>query len=114
MKKYILYIGVGLSCLQACKTEEESTPDYLIERDVMVDLITEVELTQALIKVKFTTTDTINSLELYKEVFEQFEVSEEQFNKSLMFYCKDPKTAEKLYVEAIERLSEKESYKDQD
>ncbi len=89
----------------SCSEGDNEVPDYLIEREKMVEVISEIELTQALVKLKFTSKDTINSQELYNQVYQKFDISEEQFNKSLAYYAKKPKATEGIYIEAIERLS---------
>ncbi|MDB4534151.1 DUF4296 domain-containing protein [Vicingaceae bacterium] len=109
MKFYLKYTIVVFVLFFSCTEEsEKALPDYLIEREKMVEIISEIELTQALIKLKFTTQDTINSQELYNQVYEGFEITEVQFNKSLEYYCKKPKGTESLYIDAIERLSERQ------
>jgi hypothetical protein len=45
---------------------------------------------------------------LYDQIYEEFKISEEEFNNSIEFYCKTPKEAEGLYLEAIEVLSAKQ------
>ena len=105
LKFIVIIIVVGL--ITSCESEHTITPD-LIERDKMVEVISEIELTQALIKLKFSNKDTINSQELYDQIYEKFKISEEEFNNSLAFYCKTPKQAESLYLEAIEVLTAKQ------
>lgn len=105
MKLIAIIILVGL--ITSCNPQQEKAPN-LIERDKMIEVISEIELTQALIKLKFSKKDTINSKELYHQVYEKFNISEEQFNSSLKFYCKTPKELEAIYAEAIELLSAKQ------
>ena len=109
MKLYLKYIIIVFVFLMSCTEEEETLPSNLIEREIMVDVISEIELTQALIKLKFTTQDTLNSQEFYNQVYKEFNITEEQFNKSLAYYCKTPKGTESLYIDAIELLSEKQA-----
>ncbi|MGB0886538.1 MAG: DUF4296 domain-containing protein [Vicingaceae bacterium] len=115
MKQGLIYIFIIISVLFSCKTEtKETAPADLIEWEKMVDVITEVELTQAVVKVSFSTQDSINAKKLYADVFESFNITEKQFNSSLNFYCKDPIETEKLYADAIEKLSEKQAAKNED
>ena len=109
MKFYLTYTLILFGILISCTEQEDSLPDYLIERGKMVEVISEIELTQALIKIKGTTKDTISSQKLYNQVFEEFDISEEQFTKSLAFYCNTPIQVEGLYLDAIERLSERQA-----
>ena len=112
MKLYLIYIVIVFGFLISCTEGEKALPDYLIEREKMVEVIADIELTQALIKLKFSNQDALNSQELYNQVYKEFGISEEQFNKSLVYYCKTPKGTEGVYIDAIERLTEKQVGKD--
>lgn len=93
----------------SCGNEKNEIPSGIIPADKMIEVITEVELTQALIKLKYSHQDTINQKQLFTNVFEDFDTSEEQFNKSLTYYCKQPKLLMDMYVEVINNLSEKQA-----
>lgn len=108
MKFSIKYIIIVSCFLFSCETKENALPENLIPKKEMVVIISEIELTQALIKLKFSNQDSINAHLMYDEVYNSFNISKEQFNQSLSFYCKDPRVAEDIYLEAIERLSEKQ------
>ena len=108
MNFYLKYTIIAFCFLASCKEEAKVLPEYLIERELMFEVVSEIELTQALIKLKFTTQDTINSQELYNQVYKEFNISEDQFNKSLAYYCSTPKGFEGIYIDAIELLSEKQ------
>jgi hypothetical protein len=110
MKVKFFYIVIVFGWITSCELEQETVPN-IIERDKMVEVISEIELTQALIKLKFSNKDTINSQALYHQVYEAFNISEEEFNNSLVFYCKTPKEAEGIYTEAIALLSAKQPQK---
>ena len=104
----IIYI-VLLCGYISCGGEEKEIPGNIIPEDKMIEVITEVELTQALIKLKFSQTDTIEKQQLFNQVYEQFDVSEEQFNLSLDYYCKKPKQLHDMYIEVISKLSERQA-----
>lgn len=84
-------------------------PKDVIQKDKMIDMMTEIELTQALIKLKYSTQDTINGAVLYNEVYKEFGVSKEVFNTSLSYYCEDPNTLMQMYSSVIENLTKKQS-----
>lgn len=107
--KYIILL-VFTSFFLACGDAEEELPAGVIVEDNMIEVITEIELTQALVKLKFSNQDsTVNQQQLFNEVYRDFNVSEEQFNSSLAYYCKDPKLLEGMYVKVINNLSEKQA-----
>jgi hypothetical protein len=110
MKVTFIYIIILVGLITSCDSRYEAVPN-LIERDKMVAVISEIELTQALIKLKLSNKDTVNLQELYNQTYETFNISEEQFNNSLAFYCKTPKETEGLYTDAIALLSAKQVQK---
>jgi len=106
--KHIIYFAL-IFVLISCGEEGAAVPSGIIAEDKMIAVITEIELTQALIKLKFSNRDsTINQQELFNEVYTDFEITEEQFNNSLSFYCKEPKLLEGMYIKVINSLSEKQ------
>ena len=107
MKSKVVYIVV-LAFFVSC-SEQEQRPKEVLTEDQMVEVIAEVELTQALIKLKFSNPDTIvDRQELYNQVYNSFNITEEQFNASLTYYCQQPKVIEGIYVGVITRLSEEQ------
>ena len=94
----------------SCVRKEEQLPKDVISEDKMVDVITEIELTQALVKLKFSNRDsTINQQELFNQVYTDFNITEEKFNNSLSYYCQSPEVIENIYMGVINKLSEKQA-----
>ncbi|PCJ26802.1 MAG: hypothetical protein COA97_05260 [Flavobacteriales bacterium] len=110
MKNLIQYIYFTIIFLLiSCADGKQEIPIDVIPEDKMVDVITEIEITQALIKLTLSTQDTINQQQLFDKVYEDFNISEEKFNKSLSFYCRQPKVMENIYVRVIISLSKKQA-----
>ncbi|MGB0881477.1 MAG: DUF4296 domain-containing protein [Vicingaceae bacterium] len=107
LNKYTIII-IGL-LLFSCGANKEEIPAGIIPKEEMITVMTEIELTQALIKLKTSTQDTINEQQLFEEVYADFDISEDQFNNSLAFYCKDPKLLRDMYNKVIENLTKKQS-----
>ena len=63
IKNSILLILVIL--ISSCGNGRKDIPNELIPEEDMVKIFTEIELTQALIKLKFSNRDTINQQELF-------------------------------------------------
>ncbi|PCI99865.1 MAG: hypothetical protein COB15_03510 [Flavobacteriales bacterium] len=108
MLKYLLFLTVTLA-LFSCEEKDEHVPEEILGRDKMIEVMVDVEMAQALIRFKLSRHDTINQNIIFKEVYEEHNTSEEEFNNSLAFYCKDPKGVEGLYIDVINKLSEKEA-----
>ncbi len=110
MKKLNNYISIIVCFLLfSCGTQQKEIPNDVITKEKMIEVMTEVELTQALIRLKASTQDTINEQQLYNEVYMEFDISEEKFNKSLEYYCKDPNQLKEMYNKVIENLTKKQS-----
>ncbi len=103
--------------LISCASPEKEIPKDVIPKEKMVGLITEVELTQALIKLKSANKDTIESKSEmfegihtnFEELFKEFSTTEEQFNNSLTYYGQKPETLENIYLRVINNLSKKQA-----
>ena len=110
MKNYLQYIIFIVSALVVISCQERKRiPDGIIPEDKMVEVITEVELTQALLKLKIANQDTVNQKQLFEETYKDFGISEETFNNSLDFYCQDPKLLEEIYAKVINNISKKQA-----
>jgi hypothetical protein len=106
MKVNYLSILFGCFLLFSCFNKQEE-PFDLIQKEKMIDVISQIEITQALVKLKFRK-DTVKAQELYKQVFNSFDISKEQFNTSLLFYCKTPIQMDSIYIKAIAILESKQ------
>jgi len=102
--KYITFLTLLFSFV-SCEEKQKEIPSNVISQEKLVEVITEIELAQALIKLKFANQDTINSQQLFEEVYNNFEITEENYNKSLSYYSQDPKLLEEMYVKVINNLS---------
>ncbi|MDG1476238.1 MAG: DUF4296 domain-containing protein [Vicingaceae bacterium] len=105
--KYFLIIALTF-WLMSCGGKDE-IPAEVIPKEKMIDVMTEIELTQALIKLKYSTQDTINEQQIFNEVYTDFDISEEKFNVSITYYCKDPKLLMNMYIKVMENLTKKQS-----
>jgi hypothetical protein len=106
--KYFIIIGLSFM-LFSCEANKEDIPVGVISKDKMIEVMTEIELTQALIKLKNSTQDTINEQQLYNEVYDEFDISEGEFNTSIDYYCKEPRPFMLMYGKVIENLTKKQS-----
>lgn len=110
MKKIHLHIIslVAIFAFISCRNNKVQPPKDLISKDKMVEVIAEIELTQALIKLKLANQDTINKQQLFNQVYDEFNISEEQFNNSLTYYSKVPRDLMLIYEEVVTKLSQKQ------
>ncbi len=104
------YILITLFIFLSCGSKKQNVPNDIIAEDKIVDVIVEIELTQAIIKLKFLNKDSlVNQTQLFNEVYAKHNISQEQFNNSLAFYAQEPKKMDTLYAKVITKLSEKQA-----
>ena len=118
MKRLQKYIHLNLLLVSiifySCANSDNEIPNNIIPQEKLVDVITEMEITQALVKFKFTIKDSsINQSELFKEIYIEYNISKEQISNSIKYYTNQPKTMDSIYVKVIDRLSEMQA-KDQE
>lgn len=108
MYKTLIFIAF-LIVFSSCNPNEKGFPNGVIEEEQMVEILTEVELTQAFVKLKMAEMDSINQEALYQNIFERYNVSQEKFNQSLKHYVTYPEILEDIYSRVIVRLSERQA-----
>jgi hypothetical protein len=102
------YIFILFVIAVSCNNEQEINQNVL-SQDQMVEVITEIELTQAFVKLKSASRDTLfDQKQVFNNKLKELNISQEQFNNSLNYYCKQPKVLEGIYVKVINNLSEKQ------
>jgi len=110
MKNQLKYFIILVALVMfSCNNGEDLPPEGVLAKDKMIEVMVEIELTQALIKLKSSTLDTLNERHLYDEVYNAYDISEEEFNNSLEHYCKYPKLLLSMYRKVIENLTKKQS-----
>lgn len=98
----------------SCK-QENNIPNEVIPEEKMVEVITQLEITQAYLKIKSAALDSNilnlnqHQTEILNTVLTQHSITQEEFNTSINYYATHPKRMEKIYSKAIEKLSEKQA-----
>lgn len=110
--KYALFLFV---LLMACSKKERIPPADIIPRQTFIELLTDVQLLEAVSKQKMIRTDNPGPriARYYKKTFEKFEVTEEQFLKSFQWYYEDPADMVAIYEEILNDLVNRQSERNQ-
>jgi Domain of unknown function (DUF4296) len=104
---YFLLISIGFySCYS---NSGEQPPENLIPEDQMINVLAEIELTQAFIKLNIAAVDSINQPQLFQNIFDKHNTTRNSFNESLIFYSKQPQVLESIYQKVITSLSEQQA-----
>ena len=115
--KRLLYIltAIALVCCTSCKSKKQvlDKPEGLINRSTMVKIIADSYIIES--TVHLNSDPTINKGELakiyYKELFQRYNITREQFVSSINYYVSEESSAEKLLSDASKLIEKKrESY----
>ena len=107
MKKslYILIpFCILLTLFSSCKSKKMvmEKPDHLINRITLVNILAESYIIES--TLQFSPIDTISKDELarryYKDLFDRYKITNEQFESSIAYYVSEEKSAEKLLNDA--------------
>jgi len=91
--------------LIACSKKKALPPEVLNKKE-MINLIVELEINQAIYKIRFANRDSINYQDLIDHSFKKLNTSQEQFNSSLTYYARHPKDMEEIFSKAITQLTQ--------
>jgi len=112
--KYIHAIAVVLIViLMAGCTEKLNknppSPENLIPKDKMIELLTDIHLAEAAIfsKQKLGENIDIVKYDFYFFILEKYQISPEQFKQSFRYYQADLEVFDEIYMEVITLLSKK-------
>lgn len=108
MIKRIASILFLLILLSACKEEEQKVPDYVWEEDKFVDILTDFQKAESLIRLGYNRFPDSSYVKdsVYAGFFKQKGVTEEEFDSNYSYYLRDPKHMEEIYDRVITKISE--------
>lgn len=92
--------------LLACK-EEKERPDVVLPEDKMVEVMTEFQIAEAIVRLGYhrTPDSLIYNDSIYEAVFDKLEITKSQFDTSYNYYSMNPKEFEEIYKQVITNLS---------
>ena len=98
---------VALSLLLFSCGEEEKQPDYVWPEDQFIEVLTEFQLAEAVIRLGYHRgEDSIyHNDSVFNAMFRKFEVSAEEFDSNYSYYLNDPESFTKIYEQVITNLS---------
>ena len=102
MKKLLLIIAAAVA-LASC-----SDNDTVISQGKMASILRDIHISDAVLNTQRYTQNTfenLDSLYLYKDVFEKNDVTREEFVHSLQYYSKYPRRLDEIYTMVVNDLS---------
>jgi len=109
---WILFIAF-ITLLAGCNDKKHvmKKPDHLINRITLVNILAESYLIESTLQM--SPTDSIPKEELarryYKDLFDRYHITNEQFESSVAYYVSEEKSAEKLLNDASALIVNKKS-----
>lgn len=106
MKKYFLIL-IAFSFLYSCKEKPLEKPDNLIEKEVMINIIYDLSLLQAIKGVDQHILDS-SKIDASSYVYKKYKIDSLQFAKSDQYYAtENVKHYRKMYEKVNEMLKQK-------
>ena len=107
MKKGVLFF-ILISLILSCKEEVIKKPENLIEKEIMVDVMYDLALLEA---IKY---QSPNALETHKinpdeYIYKKYKIDSAQFAQSNIYYASDYKEYKKMYDQINSRLVKNKS-----
>ena len=107
MKKGVLFF-ILISLIFSCKEEFVKKPENLIEKDIMVDVMYDLALLEA---IKYQSTNELETHKINPDeyIYKKYKIDNDQFVQSNMYYASDYKEYKKMYDQINSRLVKNKS-----
>ena len=107
MKKGVLFF-ILISLILSCKEEVVKKPENLIEKEIMVDVMYDLALFEA---IKYQSPNALQAHKINPDeyIYKKYKIDSAQFVQSNMYYASDYKEYKKMYDQINSRLVKKKS-----
>ena len=109
-KIYNLFFSVFfLLCFISCKEKKgNEKPANILKKEVMVDVLCDIHLTDALLQLKSNQPKDfihLNSSKMYDSILKENKISAAQFDSSLKYYASQPEQMKGIYEQVVQKIS---------
>lgn len=113
-KQYLTVLPLFILLFFFSCQQDNKTPSTIIAENEMVEIIAQLEIAQAHLKIKSASLDNAYIKSNYQQanfepIFKKYSITEKEFNNSLKYYAAQPKKMEAIYTKVIVILSEKQA-----
>lgn len=107
----VVILVLAISCTPKKEVTETSIPPGIIPPDSMTIVITDMQLTEAILREfkRRGSHDEDRAVVFYNQTFEKLGITPERYKKSLAFYEEHQETYYEIYMDVISLLSEKQA-----
>lgn len=104
----LLFLFVIL--IVSCDNKKQEEPNIL-SRDQIVDILTDIQLIEAKLSFEKKSPPNLNEIseKYYESVFLKYDISKEEFEKSLNYYKQNIEELNNIYSEVITKLNKIQS-----
>ena len=106
MKKVLLIIAIAIA-LASCSNDSQ-----VLSKKKMACILRDIHIADAVLNIQRYSQNNlqnVDSLYLYKDVFEKNDVSRDEFIHSLQYYSKYPRRLDEIYTMVVNDLSAKQT-----
>ena len=103
MKKYFIIVAIVFLVTSACKQTALPKPKNLIDEDIMVDILYDVAIIEA-IKVSQPFSLQSKGIDAKTYIYKKYKIDSIQFAKSDKFYAIDVQQYAKMYQQVIDKI----------
>lgn len=85
-------------------------PDKLLSKEVFTEMLMDSYMMESAIRLEVSrgATDEEMSQYFYPQLFEKYDITEEEFKENIKFYSRDPKLMQEIQTTMVNRLTIKE------
>ena len=107
MKKGVLFF-ILISLIFSCKEEVVKKPENLIKKEIMVDVMYDLALLEA---IKYQSPNALQAHKINPDeyIYKKYKIDSAQFVQSNMYYASDYKEYKKMYDQINSRLVKNKS-----
>ena len=115
MVRTLILIFIAIPLLFSCYHEnkvEVQKPEVIIEPQVMVDILTDVQVAESIIsrnRVASEKTQESYKDSLYQVIFDHYNITASQLRQNIAWYNNEPAEMEDIYEEILAKLSKIQS-----
>lgn len=101
----ILFVFVNIGC------EFNKTPDYVIPKDKIIDIIVDIHITDGMVTILGVRKDILENYSdsVYNDIFKHHGYTRKDFDTSIYHYSHTINEYDDIYKEVLNKLSEKEA-----
>jgi len=102
--------------LLSCGNQQKETPQDILSENIFINLLKDIHLAEAKFELHKTKGMENAKNELaynYSSIYKKYEITLDDFDKTLDYYAQNPEKLEKIYTRVLEQLTKDRTILDQ-